>query len=62
MKRRQLLRHLKKHGCVVIREGANHTIYENPANGRRVPVGRHVEIDNKLVRKICTQLDIPSVN
>jgi len=43
----------------VIREGGNHTIYENPVTGNRAPVSRHVEIDDKLAKKICHQLDIP---
>lgn len=29
MKRRDLLRHLEKHGCEFLREGGNHTIYGN---------------------------------
>jgi mRNA interferase HicA len=29
MKRRDLLRHLEKHGCEFLREGGNHTIYVN---------------------------------
>lgn len=61
MKRRQLVKHLEEHGCVVLREGSNHTIYENPANDRKAPVPRHTEIDDKLARKICKQLDIPPV-
>ena len=31
MKRRDLLKHLEAHGCVFVREGHGHTIYENPA-------------------------------
>ena len=31
MKRRDLVRHLEQHGCTVLREGANHSIYLNPA-------------------------------
>ena len=62
MKRRQLTKHLEKYGCIILREGGNHTIYQNPDNERKAPVPRHSEIDDKLARKICRQLDIPSVN
>ena len=29
MKRRELIRHLEKHGCELLREGAKHTAYVN---------------------------------
>lgn len=59
MKRRDLLRHLMREGCRLLREGHSHTIYENPANGRRTPIPRHREIPNPLVQVICRQLDVP---
>ena len=59
MKRRDLIRHLESHGCVLIREGHSHSIYENPANRQRVPVPRHREIPDPLARAICRQLQIP---
>ena len=31
MKRRDLIRHLEKHGCELMREGGNHTVYVNRA-------------------------------
>jgi len=59
MKRRDLIRHLELHGCVLAREGQSHSIFENPANGHRTPVPRHREIPEPLVRAICRQLGIP---
>lgn len=59
MKRRDLIRHLDDHGCEFVREGHSHTIFENPANGRRVPIARHREIPDPLARTICRQLEIP---
>jgi len=59
MKRQEFVRHLLQHGCVLVREGRSHTIFENPANGRRSPVPRHREIPEPLVRAICKQLDVP---
>jgi mRNA interferase HicA len=61
MKRRQLLKHLKTHGCVFLREGRNHTVYYNPAKGTTSTVPRHVEIDDALAKKICKDLGIPKV-
>jgi len=52
MKRRELVRHLENNGCPLKREGGSHSIYWNPATGRREPVPRHSEIPDILVRKI----------
>lgn len=41
------------------REDGSHTIYWNPATGRREPVPRRNEISDLLVRKICRALGIP---
>lgn len=60
MKRRDLIRHMGEHGCVLRREGHSHSIYENTANGHRVPVPRHREIPDPLARVICRQLEIPT--
>lgn len=59
MKRHELLRHVEESGCRLAREGSRHSIYENPQNGRKAPIPRHMEIDNRLARKICIQLEIP---
>jgi mRNA interferase HicA len=59
LKRRQLLRHMHYHGCVLRREGANHSIYRNPATGDTAPVPRHTEVADVLARKICKDLGIP---
>jgi len=60
MKRRALVRHLTGHGCVLIREGGNHSWWGNPAKNRRSAVPRHSEIHDLLARKICKDLDIPA--
>jgi hypothetical protein len=59
MKRRDLLEHLRKHGCRFLREGSDHSIWTNPANNRRAPIGRHREIPDHLARRICRQLEVP---
>jgi predicted RNA binding protein YcfA (HicA-like mRNA interferase family) len=60
MKRRELERHLRQHGCSVLREGGNHTIYVNDANNRVTAVPRHTEIKTPTVREVCKALDIPA--
>ena len=59
MKRRKLLKHLRSHGCELLREGANHSIWWNPASRRASTVPRHAEIFDQLARKICKDLGIP---
>ena len=58
MKRRDLLKHLEGQGCRLVREGAEHSIWENTANGRRTSVPRHREIPDFTALRICKQLDI----
>jgi len=60
MKRHEFLRHLRRNGCVAVREGASHTLYQNPANGRIEAIPRHTELRNRLLRGICHRLEIPS--
>ncbi len=58
MKLRDLERHLTEHGCVVVREGGNHTLWRNPLAGKVAPVPRHKEIKEGTIRAICRQLEI----
>jgi len=58
VKREALLRHLRKHGCVFVREGRAHTLYSNPQTGGLEAVPRHTEIPDKLARKICRGLSV----
>lgn len=59
MKRVQLMKHLKKHGCKLIKEGSKHSLWGDPERGTRTAIPRHTEIDNMLAREICKQLEIP---
>ena len=59
MKRRDLLRHLRQHGCQVVREGGERSIWENPATHRRASVPRHTEIPEFTAARICKQLGVP---
>ena len=58
MKRRDLLAHLREQGCVFVREGSEHSIWENPATRRRASVPRHREILDYTAAAICQQLGI----
>ena len=56
MKHRDLVRTLEQHGCVLLRHGARHDIYNNPKTGNSEPVPRHREINELLARKIVKSL------
>jgi mRNA interferase HicA len=58
VKRRDLERHLRKHGAGPLREGGRHSYWGfNPERSTALP--RHREIAWPLARKICKQLGIP---
>lgn len=59
MKLRDLQVWLGERNCFLEREGGNHTLWKNPANGKVAPVPRHREIKEGTVRAICKQLGIP---
>ncbi len=59
MKRRDLEKHLREHGCVLDHHGGNHDLWLNPATNQRAPVERHREIQPWMVREICKQLSVP---
>lgn len=61
MKREGLLRHLRKHGCYLKREGGSHSLWCNPNTGQVEAVPRHTEIPNKLAKKIIRGLSIPEI-
>jgi mRNA interferase HicA len=59
VKKRDLERHLTEHGCRLVREGASHEMWENPATDQRSVVPRHREIKMPTARGICRQLSVP---
>ena len=61
MKRNQLLKHLRKQGCHLKREGASHSLWINPQTGQVETIPRHTEIPNRLAKKICKGLDLPEI-
>jgi mRNA interferase HicA len=61
MKRRELLAHLRSHGCELLREGARHSWWWNPESKKRSSVPRHREIKNLLAGKICKDLGVEPI-
>ena len=59
MKQRELLAHLQRHGCSLLREGSRHSIWHNPQTGSRETIPRHHEIKRGLARAICRSLSVP---
>lgn len=58
MKRNELLKQLKKEGCILLRNGTRHDIYINPRTGQKQAIPRHTEIDNLLANHIKKYLGI----
>ena len=61
MKRNALLKHLRKHGCILKREGSAHSLWLNPNTGEVEAAPRHTEIPNRLAQKICRGLTVPEI-
>jgi mRNA interferase HicA len=59
VKRQELERRLTAIGCVIIRHGANHDLYQNPKTGAVQPLPRHAEIKDFLARAIIRRLSAP---
>lgn len=58
MKRRDLERHLRKHGAEQSDEGANHTKWRG-LTGERSVVPRHNDIGPGVAVAICKRLGVP---
>jgi len=55
------LRHIRRHGCFLKREGRSHSLWCNPSTGAIEAVPRHNEISNRLAQKICRNLSVPEI-
>lgn len=56
MKRKDLIRELKKMGCLLIRHGGKHDWYQNPITKMSQPIPRHNEINDNLAKHILKML------
>ncbi|MSO23680.1 MAG: addiction module toxin, HicA family [Acidobacteria bacterium] len=61
MKREELLRHLRRNGCRLLCEGAEHSWWQHAAQNKRSAIPRHSEIEDHLARKICRDLGVSKV-
>lgn len=59
MKRVDLIRTITELGCELVRHGAKHDWYRNPANGVSQPIPRHREIKEHLANRIIRMLSNP---
>jgi len=59
MKRKALIKHVRKNGCSLVREGGNQSVYINSAKMKISTIPRHKEIYDNLAKKICKDLEIP---
>jgi mRNA interferase HicA len=59
MKRKNLERHLRRHGCYFHHHGGNHDVWLNPVTRAESTLGRHREIPIGTAKAICKQLRIP---
>jgi predicted RNA binding protein YcfA (HicA-like mRNA interferase family) len=62
LKRKKLISHLKREGCLLMREGRRHSVFYNPGNNKTSTVPRHNEIENFLAKKICRDLGIREIS
>jgi mRNA interferase HicA len=61
MKRKDLIKHLKKFDCELLREGGKHSVFVNRKTAKVSTIPRHREIFEHLARKICRDLEIPEI-
>ena len=59
MKRADLIRHLERNGCVLLREGAKHSVFVNRQKNKTSTIPRHRELNDFLANKICRDLEVP---
>lgn len=45
MKRADFKRHLKINGCILLREGSNHSVWVNPKNGNQTTCPKHKDAE-----------------
>ncbi len=61
MKRNVLLKHLRRYGCYLKREGRSHSLWCNPNTGHVEAVPSYREISDKPAKKIIRALSLPEI-
>ena len=59
MKRLDVIKTLDAFGCELVRHGAKHDWYRNPATGVLQAVPRHREINERLAKRIVRMMSNP---
>ncbi len=59
IRKRDLERHLRSHGCAFVRHGSRHDVWTNPERQQESSVPRHNTIPLGTARRICKELGIP---
>ena len=59
MKRIDLQKHLRAHGCAFQRDGGDHARWVNLATGATASINRHREIPTATGKQVCKQLGVP---
>jgi predicted RNA binding protein YcfA (HicA-like mRNA interferase family) len=59
VKTRDLVRHLRSHGCEFRKHGAKHDLYWNPTNKKVTTIPRHSDIKRFTAVSVCRTLEIP---
>ncbi|HQN08011.1 MAG TPA: type II toxin-antitoxin system HicA family toxin [Thermoanaerobaculia bacterium] len=60
MKRLDLIRHLERNGCTLLREEGAHSVFVNARERKASTVPRHREVNEVLCLKICKDLGVPA--
>lgn len=61
MKRRDLIRHLERHGCGLLLEGGRDSVDVNRATRKAAAIPRHREINEVVARKFCRGLQASEI-
>ncbi len=56
MKRKERISRIASAGCELVRHGGRHDLYRNPKTGKKQPIRRHDEIDERLAKHIIKEL------
>lgn len=59
MKRRDLERHLRRHGCRFLESGGKHDTWLNERTLKQSSIPRHREVKYPTAAAICKQLEVP---
>ena len=61
MKRSALVKHMRREGRSLRREGSRHSWWQSDKTGKRSAVPRHAEVPDQLARKNCKDLGMPII-